>query len=223
MVEILVVRPSIGNGDCLANGSRARPGPELWSRKMRNRRLAATAVSAAALASSILLAPAAHADAGTPAAESGRGTTTVVLNPSLVPVLTNTLKVRPVAPGRLSTAGGTARLTFPITDVDGSVVEHAGGLEFTPVGGGQLRVTRFDINLATGVLDARARLDGKRLPGRVDLFRLGPVQPIDGRIPACAGTPAGLTLTPAAAAALGAPSFAGAFVGDACVTVGDDD
>jgi hypothetical protein len=184
---------------------------------MPNRRFAAAAASAAVLASSVLLGPAAHADARgwEPAGE--RGATTVVLNPALVPVLVGTLKVRPIAPGALVAPGGRAELVFPITHVDGNVVEHSGGLQFTPVGGGSLRLTRFDVNLGTGVLDAKGQLNGKRLAGRVDLFTLGPVQPIGGSVPACAGTAAGLTLSAQAAGALGAPSFAGAFVGDACV------
>lgn len=191
---------------------------------MRTRRFIAAAASATALASTVLLAPAANADAGRGEAHQHRKATTVVLNPELVPVLVNTLKVKPLAPGRLTAPGGVAQLSFPITHVEDGVVGHVGGLEFTPVGGGDLKLTRFDINLGTGLLDAKARLNGQRLPGRVDLFALGAARPINGSVPACAGTAAGLTLTEAAAKALGAPSFAGAFVGDACVVApGDDD
>ncbi|WP_369046772.1 hypothetical protein [Sinomonas sp. P10A9] len=189
---------------------------------MRTRRLVAAAVSAAALMSSVLLAPAAQADDhGAPAPEGGA--TTVVLNPTLVPVLVNALKVRAIAPGELSAPAGVAQVAFPITDVEDGVIEHSGGLEFTPLGGGDLRLTRFDINLSTGLLDAKGVLNGNRLPGRVDLFALGAVRPINGHIPACAGTAAGLTLTSTAAQALGAPAFAGAFIGDACVVPGQDD
>lgn len=189
---------------------------------MSNRRFAAAAASAAVLASSVLLAPAAHADSRSWEPAEGRGATTVVLNPALVPVLVGTLKVKPIAPGALIAPGGRAELVFPVTDVDGNVVEHSGGLQFTPVGGGSLRLTRFDVNLGTGVLDAKGRLNGKRLAERVDVFTLGPVQPISGSVPACSGTAAGLTLTAQAAGALGAPSFAGAFVGDACVIPRED-
>ncbi|MGN6405960.1 hypothetical protein [Sinomonas sp.] len=185
---------------------------------MSRRRFAAAAASAAVLASTVLLAPAAHADSRSWEPGGVRGATTVVLNPSLVPVLAGTLKVKPIAPGALIAPGGRAELIFPITHVAGTVVQHAGGLQFSPVGGGSLRLTRFDINLGTGLLDAKAQLNGKRLAGRVDVFALGPVQPIGGSVPACSGTAAGLTLTAQAAGALGAPSFAGAFVGDACVT-----
>jgi hypothetical protein len=129
----------------------------------------------------------------------------------------NTLKVRPLAPGKLSTPGGVAQLSFPITRVNKGVVSHVGGLRFTPVGGGDLRITDFDVNLNTGYLTAKTRLNGAKLPGRVNIFALGPVQAINGSAPACSGTAAGLTLTADAANALGAPSFAGAFVGDACV------
>ena len=51
---------------------------------------------------------------------------------------------------------------------------------------------------------------------------LGEPQPINGEVPACDGIQAGLTLTAGAAAALGAPDFAGAFVGNACVVVEKD-
>lgn len=93
-------------------------------------------------------------------------------------------------------------------------------------GGGALRITRFDVNLNTGYLNAETVLNGKRLPGRVDIFALGAAKPINGSVPRCDGIQAGLTLTPGAAKACGAPSFAGAFVGDACVVPGeheDDD
>lgn len=190
---------------------------------MRTRRFIAGAASAAALASTVFLAPAADADAGHGDAHHHPSATTVVLNPALVPVLVNTLKVKPIAPAQLTAPGGVAQVSFPITDVEDDVIGHAGGLEFTPVGGGDLRLTRFDINLGTGLLDAKARLDGERLSGRVDLFALGAARPINGKLPSCAGTAAGLTLTAEAADALGAPSFAGAFVGDACVVAPSED
>lgn len=148
--------------------------------------------------------------------DSSGGVTTVVLNPELVPTLVNTLKVAPIAPGSLTAPGGVAQVSFPITSDRGGVISHAGGLSFTPVGGGDLRITRFDVNLNTGYLTAKTRLNGTKV-GRVNIFALGAVQPINGSAPACAGVPAGLTLTKDAANALGAPSFAGAFVGDACV------
>ncbi|GHG58342.1 hypothetical protein GCM10012320_32030 [Sinomonas cellulolyticus] len=188
---------------------------------MRTRRFLAAAASAAALASTVLLAPAATADAGMGTAPRSPKATTVVLNPELVPVLVNTLDVRALAPARLTAPGGMPQVSFPITSIGQGVIGHVGGLDFTPIGGGDLRLTNFDINLGTGLLDAKAQLNGKRLQGRVDLFALGPVQPINGSVPSCTGTPAGLTLTPAAAAALGAPSFAGAFIGDACVVAGN--
>lgn len=190
---------------------------------MRTRRFIAAAASVAALASSVLLAPAANADAGEGSAPRSPKATTVVLNPALVPVLVNALNVRTIAPAQLTAPGGVAQVSFPITDVEEGVIGHVGGLEFTPLGGGDLRLTHFDINLGTGLLDAKAQLNGKRLPGRVDLFALGAPKPINGALPSCAGTAAGLTLTEAAAKALGAPSFAGAFVGDACVVAPAED
>ncbi len=173
------------------------------------RALVTTALSAGALTLGALMAPAASASTG--------GATTVVLNPDLVPVLVDTLKVAPIAPGELTAPGGVAQVSFPITEVDRKEIEHRGGLQFTPVGGGSLKITRFEVNLRKGVLSAeKTRLNGKKL-GEVDIFQLGAAQPINGAIPSCDGVQAGLTLTPGAAAALGAPDFAGAFVGNACV------
>jgi hypothetical protein len=156
---------------------------------------------------------------------SDEGRTTVVLNPALVPTLVGALHVRTLSPGRLSAPGGVAQVSFPITGVEDGVIRHTGGLAFTPVGGGDLRITHFNVDLGTGYLNAKAKLNGTRIPGRVNIFALGPVQPINGSAPTCDGTPAGLTLTPEAAAALGAPAFAGAFVGDACARTAprDDD
>lgn len=156
---------------------------------------------------------------------SGEGRTTVVLNPKLVPTLVNTLHVRALAPGHLSAPGGRAQVSFPITRVRNRVVRHVGGLDFTPVGGGDLRISHFNVNLNSGYLTARAKLDGSRVHGRINVFALGPVQPINGSAPDCDGTAAGLTLTRDAARALGAPQFAGAVIGDACVRpgTGDDD
>ncbi|WP_374970488.1 hypothetical protein [Terrabacter sp. BE26] len=188
---------------------------------MRNRR-SFTVAGCVALATTMLVGPAASAETHHHASGDRGGQTTVVLNPDLLPVLTQTLKVRPIRPGQLTGPGGVARLSFPITEVEGKVIEHAGGLAFTTVGGGALRVTRFNVDLKTGFLNAKTVLDGTRLPGRVDIFALRAVKPIHGAIPKCDGTAAGLTLTPGAAKALGAPSFAGAFVGDACVAPEED-
>jgi hypothetical protein len=189
---------------------------------MRNRRLFTVAGCAGALVITVALAPGASADTRNHEAGDQDGRTTVVLNPKLVPVLTETLKVQTIRPGKLTAPGGVAQLSFPITEVEGKVISHAGGLSFTPVGGGSLRITNFDVNLRTGFLNAKTVLDGKRLPGRVDIFALGAPKPINGAVPKCDGTQAGLTLTAGAAKALGAPSFAGAFVGDACVVPDED-
>ncbi|MFC8504328.1 hypothetical protein ACFUC1_18375 [Pedococcus sp. NPDC057267] len=193
---------------------------------MLRTRTAAGLAAAGALA--LATAVATPASASTTGDQQGNGTTTVVLNPALVPTLVDTLKVRTVTPGMLSAPGGVAQVSFPITRIKGGVISHVGGLEFTPVGGGDLKITKFDVDTNTGYLTAVTRLNGKKLPSRVKIFALGAVQPVNGAAPACAGVPAGLTLTSDAANALGAPSFAGAFVGDACVVPatdghGDDD
>lgn len=177
---------------------------------------ATTALTAGTLALGVIFAPSALADDDDSKKRAG-GTTTVVLNPDLVPVLVDTLKVAPIAPGQLSAPGGVAQVSFPITEVDGKDIEHSGGLQFTTVDGGTLRITEFEVDVKNGVLSAdETSLNGKQL-GEVDIFQLGEAQPINGAVPSCDGVQAGLTLTPEAAAALGAPDFAGAFVGDACV------
>lgn len=167
-----------------------------------------------------LQATPASADTG-----DGQGRTTVVLNPELVPTLVNLLHVRAVQPGRITANNGEVAASFPITDVDPGLISHSGGLAFDRVGGGTLKITSFTIDTTAGDLTAKARLDGNRLADRVPVFTLGTVQPINGSAPSCSGVAAGLSLTPQAAAALGAPSFAGVFVGDACVVPpadGDD-
>ena len=181
------------------------------------RALVTTALSAGTLALSAAIAPSAFASTHDDHhAEEYHGTTTVVLNPSLVPVLVNTLKVTPIKPGMLSAPHGVAQVSFPITEVERDEIEHSGGLGFTPVGGGSLKITEFEVELDEGVLSADTMLNGRNL-GDVDIFALGKAQKINGTVPSCSGVQAGLTLTRKAAAALGAPQFAGAFVGDACV------
>ncbi len=182
------------------------------------RALATTALTTGTLALSAVLAPSAGASTGDDEwNKRSAGVTTVVLNPELLPVLVDTLAVKPIKPGELSAPGGVAQVTFPITDVEGKEIEHSGGLRFSPVGGGSLKITEFEVDLRSGVLSAdETKLNGKQL-GEVDIFHLGEAQPINGEIPSCDGVQAGLTLTPEAAAALGAPDFAGAFVGNACV------
>jgi hypothetical protein len=181
------------------------------------RALVTTTLTAGTLAVSAMIAPSAVASTDDDHEDRAGGTTTVVLNPDLVPVLVDTLMVMPIAPAELSAPGGVAQVSFPITEVEDDEVEHSGGLQFTPVGGGWLRITEFEVDLDSGVLSAdETKLNGQNL-GEVDIFELGEAQPINGEVPPCDGIQAGLTLTEGAAAALGAPDFAGAFVGNACV------
>jgi hypothetical protein len=183
------------------------------------RALVTTALSAGTLVlGGAFIAPSAGASTGDhDSADRQGGATTVVLNPELVPILVEELNVAPIPPAELSAPGGVAQVSFPITEVEGKEIEHSGGLQFSPIGGGSLQITEFEVDLRSGVLSAdETTLNGQRL-GEVDIFQLGAAQPINGEVPSCAGIQAGLTLTPEAAAALGAPDFAGAFVGDACV------
>jgi hypothetical protein len=182
-----------------------------------NRRLATGAVAAAtALTVVAVAAPAsAHEKRGHEGHDSG-GVTTVVLNQALVPGLVG-LGVGAIRPGTLTAPGGTYQVAFPITEVEHGRVAHSGGLEFTKAAAGDVRITKFVVDLKKGVLTARTTIDGKRV-GRLPIFTLGPVQEISpGVTPTCSGIAAGLTLTPAAAGALLGDSTALAFVGDACV------
>jgi hypothetical protein len=181
-----------------------------------SRALVTTTLSAGTLLLGAVAAPAASAS-DYDDRKAGAGFTTVVLDPALVPVLVDKLGVAPIRPAVLSAPGGVTQVAFPITDVSKNEIEHSGGLRFTPIGGGSLKITEFEVELDDGVLEAEVRLNGKSLQGDVDIFALGEPQKIGGAVPDCAGTQAGLSLTEEAAAALGAPDFAGTFVGDACV------
>ena len=180
-----------------------------------SRALVTTAMTAGTLALSATVTPG-LASADDHHGHWNKGTTTVVLNPELVPVLVDTLKVAPIKPGMLSAPGGMAQVSFPITEVEKDEIEHSGGLRFTPVGGGSLKITEFEVELDDMELEAETWLNGKKL-GDVDIFDLGEAMAINGEVPSCDGVQAGLYLTADAAGALGAPDFAGAFVGDACV------
>jgi len=199
---------------------------------MLNRRVAAGATAAVALLS--LVAASGPALAAAPTHRAGnvarhdhhesesRGTTTVVLNQAIVPALVG-LGVAPVAPGTLTAPGGVYQVAFPITGVEHGKIAHRGGLDFSKAAAGDVKITRFVVDTNTGFLTARTSINGHRI-GRIAVFALGAVQEISpGVTPTCTGVAAGLTLTPAAASALGVP--AGLFVGDACVvpTAGDDD
>jgi hypothetical protein len=186
-----------------------------------NRRLAAGAVATVAVLSLASTATPAFASSHRSEGksrhhhhENSGGTTTVVLNQAIVPALVG-LGVAPVAPGTLTAPGNVYQVAFPITEIEHSTIGHRGGLEFTMAAAGDVKITKFVIDLNTGLLTAQARVNGAKI-GRIPVFKLGAVQEIStGVTPACAGTAAGLTLTPEAAGALGVP--AGLFIGDACI------
>lgn len=185
-----------------------------------NRRIAAAGVAAAAVIS-LSAAPASASTWGH--SDQWPGVTTVLLNPDVVPVLVG-LGVSPVAPGTLTAPGGVVQVAFPIIGVvhDGRIA-HRGGLDFNKVNGSHdVKITNFVVDTEKNVLTARAEVDGVKV-GRIAVFALEAPQPINGMVPACAGVPAGLTLTSGAAAALGIPWAAGVFMGDACVVPGSDD
>ena len=126
-----------------------------------SRALVTTAMTAGTVALSAMITPGV-ASADDHHGHWNKGTTTVVLNPELVPVLVDTLKVAPIKPGMLSAPGGMAQVSFPITEVEKDEIEHSGGLRFTPVGGGSLKITEFEVELDDMVLEAdKTWLHGK--------------------------------------------------------------
>jgi hypothetical protein len=188
-----------------------------------NRRLTAAAIASVAAVS--LAAGPALASSGEHREhgrhhESHGGTTTVVLNQSIVGALVG-LGVAPVKPGTLTAPGGVYQVAFPITEIEHGKIAHRGGLEFTKAAAGDVKITKFVINTKTGLLTAKTKVNGKYV-GRLPIFKLGATQEVSpGVTPACTGVAAGLTLTPEAAGALGVP--AGLFIGDACVVPGGHD
>ena len=186
------------------------------------RRIAAGAAVAATLCLVSTAAPASAHD-GTHQGDAN-GRTTVVLNQGLVGALVG-LGVAPVRPGTLTAPEGTYQVAFPITSVQHGRIRHSGGLEFSKAAAGDVRITSFVVDTNTGYLTAKAKVNGRSI-GRIPVFSLGAVQPVaPGVTPSCAGVPAGLTLTPTAAAALLGDASATAFIGDACVVPasGDDE
>jgi len=180
------------------------------------------AVSAAAAALVATIGAASPANASVVArADEAEGATTVVLNPAVVSTLVS-LGVAPVAPGSLSAPGGVTQVAFPITnDPTHGLVYHAGGLDFAKASGHDVAITRFIVNTTSGFLTASASVDGTAV-GRIRVFKLVAAREINESVPSCAGIAAGLTLSQAAAAALGVPSAQGLFIGDACVVPGSE-
>ena len=184
-----------------------------------NRRLTAAAIASVA-AVSLAASPALASGREHGHHESKGGTTTVVLNQSIVGALVD-LGVAPVKPGTLTAPGGVYQVAFPITEIEHGKIKHRGGLEFTKAAAGDVKITKFVINTKTGLLTAKTKVNGKFV-GRLPIFKLGATQEVSpGVTPACTGIAAGLTLTPEAAGALGVP--AGLFIGDACVVPGGHD
>jgi len=178
------------------------------------RRLTAGALGATvALAALVTAGPAYAASSRTTMATPMGGLTTVTLDPTALSALVS-LGVAPIGPTRIFAQGGATVATFPIAGQPfGTFVAHSGGLSFSGPG---VRISNFLVNTSSGFLTAQTSVKGTQL-GAQRIFTLGAAQPISGSTPWCSGIAAGLTLTKVAAGALGVPSAAGLFVGDACV------
>jgi hypothetical protein len=111
-----------------------------------------TTLSAGAFVVGAIAAPAAGASDSNHHMPDTAGVTTVVLDPALLPVLVDDLKVAPIRPAVLSAPDGATQVSFPITEVEDDEIEHSGGLRFTPIGGGSLKITEFEVELDDGVL-----------------------------------------------------------------------
>jgi hypothetical protein len=146
---------------------------------------------------------------------SHRGSTIVTLdNGTLGTIVGLGIAPSAVRPGVIAAHGGVVTATFPITEMENGVIEHAGGITLTK-GSTKLRLTSYYIKGAT--LTARASLNGKLL-GRIPLFDLTNVKSYASGH--CAVT-ADLRFTSGAAGALTsvfqAPDVTGVLFGSACV------
>ena len=166
----------------------------------------------AAAAALTIGAVAAPANAVSPAGKA-RGATTVTLDTDTIGAVVGLgLTPAAVSPGVLG--GDPLQASFPIVgNSKGGMIKHTGGLSLS-AGADTLALTNYTIDLNTGMLTAKADLNGDSL-GRIPLFDLGPAA-----VPGCV-TAASLSLTADAADALtaifGVPNLRGADFGDACV------
>jgi hypothetical protein len=177
---------------------------------MLRRTFAVTAASGLALAGGLVAA--APAQASSPATT---GTTTVTLTDAALGAL-GPLSPAAVAPATLGAGPTGVEAAFPITKVSPSgVIAHSGGLSLTN-GKRTLALTNYWINPKTGILTARATINGVPLV-RVPLFKVALAATPDAGCDASAD----LTLTRTGALALqivfGAPNLTGAPIGRACV------
>lgn len=167
----------------------------------------------AAAAALTIGAVAAPANAVSPAGKA-RGATTVTLNTDTIGAVVGLgLTPAAVSPGVLG--GDPLQASFPIVgNSKGGMIKHTGGLSLS-AGADTLALTNYTIDVNTGVLTAKAELNGDSL-GRIPLFDLA-------LLPAGAGcaASASLSLSGTAAGALtaifGAPDLTGADFGTACV------
>jgi hypothetical protein len=144
-----------------------------------------------------------------------QGSTIVTLdNGTLTTIVGLGIMPSAVKPGVIDADPGVVTATFPITEIEKGVIQHAGGIKLTK-GTTKLSLTSYYIQGAT--LTARASLNGMFL-GRIPLFDLTNVMSFKSRH--CAVT-ADLRFTSAAAGALTAvfkaPDVTGVLFGSACV------
>jgi hypothetical protein len=177
---------------------------------MLRRTFAVTAVAALALAGGTIAASPAQAST-----TKASGTTTVTLTEAALGAL-GPLSPAPVAPATLGAGATGVEAAFPITGVSKrGVIAHSGGLSLTN-GKRTLALTNYWIDPSTGILSARASINGVPLI-RVPLFKVALAASPDAGCDASAD----LTLTRTGALALqvvfGAPNLTGAPIGRACV------
>ncbi len=182
-------------------------------------RIAAASVTGVAAAAMVAVPLAsAHSAHHTTVKAVRSGSTAVNLPAAVLSAITGDgITPTVVGPGQgLAGPAGSLYTVFPVTggkvklsagSIAGGNIAHSGGLDFAGKIGGKpadLKITKFNINLATGTISARTTLTvGSSVTklGRVNVFQLAGVSAsVKGRIVSGAAT--SVTLTAASAGAL---------------------
>jgi hypothetical protein len=182
-------------------------------------RIAVASVTGVAVAGMVAVPLAsAHSDHHSTVKTVRSGSTAVNLPAAVLSAITGDgITPTVVGPAQgLAGPAGSLYTVFPVTggkakfsagSIAGGNIKHSGGLDFAGKIGAQpadLKITNFDINLATGTISARTTLTvGSSVTklGRVDVFQLAGVSAnVKGRI--VSGTATSVKLTTASAGAL---------------------
>ena len=185
--------------------------------RIKSRIAAASLTGVAAAAMVAVPLASAHSDHKANVKTVRSGSTAVNLPAAVLSAITGDgITPTVVGPGQgLAGPAGSLYTVFPVTggkvkfsagSIAGGNIEHSGGLDFAGKIGGKpadLKITKFNINLATGTISARTTLTvGSSVTklGRVDVFQLAGVSAsVKGRIVSGAATSVNLTAASAGA------------------------